>query len=159
VFNAATFYTILIRLCWIVIMVVRVSEWVIVTGVVTRASLVKQELPILPEHMSSPPAFNGVRVARSLAICVVFCGALFVLYHLAIVLSVRLSDGHCIVCPSVFWPLYCQSFCLFAIVLYVLLSFGHCIVCPSVFWPLYCLSCDIQLLITPLVFTHLSLLV
>jgi hypothetical protein len=55
-------------------------------------------------------------------------------------LSVLLSFGHCIVCPSVFWPLYCLSFCLLAIVLSVLLSFGHCIVCPSVFWPLYSLS-------------------
>jgi hypothetical protein len=52
-----------------------------------------------------------------------------------------LSFGHCIVCPSVFWPLYCLSFCLLAIVLSVLLSFGLCIVCPSVLWPLYCLSC------------------
>jgi hypothetical protein len=51
---------------------------------------------------------------------------------LATVLSVLLSFGHCIVCPSVFWPLYCLSFCLLAIVLSVLLSFGHCIVCPSV---------------------------
>jgi hypothetical protein len=50
-----------------------------------------------------------------------------------------LSFGHCIVCPSVFWPLYCLSFCLLAIVLSVLLSFGHCIVCPSVF----ALPCDI----------------
>jgi hypothetical protein len=59
---------------------------------------------------------------------------------LDIVLFVLLSFGHCIVCPSVFWPLYCLSFCLFDIVLSVLLSFGHCIICLSVFWPLYYLS-------------------
>jgi hypothetical protein len=31
---------------------------------------------------------------------------------LVIVLSVLLSFGHCIVCPSVFWSLYCLSFFL-----------------------------------------------
>ena len=46
------------------------------------------------------------------------------------------SFGHCVICPSVFWPLCCLSFCLLAIVLSVLLSFGHCVICPSVFWPL-----------------------
>jgi len=34
--------------------------------------LVKQELPTLPEHLSSPPVFSEVRVARSLVFCVVF---------------------------------------------------------------------------------------
>ena len=33
------------------------------------------------------------------------------------------SFGNCIVCPSVFWQLYCLSFCLLAIVLSVLLRF------------------------------------
>jgi hypothetical protein len=33
---------------------------------------VEQELPTFPEHMSSPPVFNGVRVARSLDFCVMF---------------------------------------------------------------------------------------
>jgi ABC-type transport system involved in multi-copper enzyme maturation permease subunit len=59
---------------------------------------------------------------------------------LAIVLSVLLSFGHYVVCPSVFWPLCCLSFCLLAIMLSVLLSFGHYVVCSSVFWPLCCLS-------------------
>jgi hypothetical protein len=35
---------------------------------------------------------------------------LFFLFLLAIVLSVLLSFGHCVVCPSVFWPLCCLSF-------------------------------------------------
>ena len=39
--------------------------------------------------LSSPPVFSGVRVTRSLVLCVIFCRSLFVL--LAIVLSV-LSD-------------------------------------------------------------------
>jgi hypothetical protein len=42
---------------------------------------------------------------------------------LAIVLSVLLSVGHCVVCSSLFWPLCCLFFCLLAIVLSVLLRF------------------------------------
>jgi hypothetical protein len=57
--------------------------------------------------------------------CLFFC-------LLAIVLSVLLSFGHCLVCSSVFWPLSCLFFfwplsclffCLLAIVLSVLLRF------------------------------------
>jgi hypothetical protein len=54
-----------------------------------RFSVVKQELLTLPEHMNSPPVFSGVRVARSLVFCVVFCRSLFVLFLLAIVLSIH----------------------------------------------------------------------
>jgi len=35
--------------------------------------LVEQELFTLPEHMSSPPVFSGVRVTRSLVLYVLFC--------------------------------------------------------------------------------------
>jgi hypothetical protein len=41
-----------------------------------------------PEHLSSPQVVSGVRVARSLVFCVMLCGSLFVLFHLAIVLFV-----------------------------------------------------------------------
>ena len=40
----------------------------------------KQELLTLPEHLSSPQVFSGVRVAQSLAFFVVFCRSLFVLF-------------------------------------------------------------------------------
>jgi hypothetical protein len=33
---------------------------------------VGQDLPTLPEQLSSPPAFSGVRVTRSLVLCVCF---------------------------------------------------------------------------------------
>ena len=50
-------------------------SWLI-TGFVTsftrRVPLVEQELPTLPEPLSSPPVFSGVRVARSLVLCVCF---------------------------------------------------------------------------------------
>jgi len=42
----------------------------------------------LPEHLSSPPVFSGIRVARSSVFCVVFWRSLFVLFLLAIELSV-----------------------------------------------------------------------
>jgi len=55
-------------------------------------SLVEQELPILPEHLSSPPVFSGVRVTRSVVLrvcfvdrCLSFC---------------PFSFGHCVVCSS-----------------------------------------------------------
>jgi hypothetical protein len=59
--------------------------------------LVEQELHILPEHLSSPLVFSGIRVTRSLVLyvcfvdrCLFFC---------------TLSFGHCVVCSSMygFW--------------------------------------------------------
>ena len=45
-----------------------------------------------PEHLSSPPLFSGVRVTRSLVLCVCFVDSCLscCLFLLAIVLSVRL---------------------------------------------------------------------
>ena len=76
-------------------------SWLI-TGFVTRLTrqlpLVEQELLTLPEHLSSPPVFfNGVRITRSLILCVCFVKHFcpFVLFHLAIALSVflRFTDS------------------------------------------------------------------
>ena len=69
-------------------------SWLI-TGFVTRltrrVSLVEQELTTLPEHLSLPPVFSGVRVTRSLVCfvdrCLSFC---------------TFSFGHCVVCLFVF---------------------------------------------------------
>jgi hypothetical protein len=68
----------------------------LITGFVTRLTrrvpLVEQELLTLPEHLSSPPVFSGVRVSRSLVLyvcfvdrCLSFCA---------------FSFGHCVVCSS-----------------------------------------------------------
>ena len=50
-------------------------SWLI-TGFVTKltrqVSLVKQELLTIPEQLSSPPVFNGVRVTQSLVLYVCF---------------------------------------------------------------------------------------
>ena len=40
--------------------------------------LVEQDLLTIPEHLSSPPVFSEVRIARSLVLCVVFCRLLYV---------------------------------------------------------------------------------
>jgi hypothetical protein len=53
---------------------------------------VEQELLTLPEHLSLPPGFSGVRVTRSLALCVCYVWSLFVLLYFF------------------FWPLRCLFF-------------------------------------------------
>ena len=44
-----------------------------------RVSLVEQELLTRPWHLSSPLVYSGLRVARSLVFCAVFCRSLLVL--------------------------------------------------------------------------------
>jgi hypothetical protein len=43
----------------------------------------EQELPIFPNHLSSPLVFGGVRVTRSLVFCVVFKRSSFVPFFLS----------------------------------------------------------------------------
>ena len=68
-------------------------------------------------HLNSPPGFNGVRVTRSLILCVMFCRLLFV--HLYFF----------------YWPLCCLLFFDIRILITPLASsnsyFGHWVVCPS----------------------------
>ena len=45
--------------------------------------LVEQELPTLPEHLSSPLVFSEVRVTRSLVLCVCFVSLFYFLARLA----------------------------------------------------------------------------
>ena len=42
------------------------------TRIIRRVSQLERELLTLPEHMSSPPVFSGVRVTRSFVLCVCF---------------------------------------------------------------------------------------
>jgi hypothetical protein len=68
-------------------------KW-IVTSLTRRVQVVEQELLTLPEHLSSPRVFSGVRVTRSIFsfICM-FCRSLFVLctFSLVIALSILLQ--------------------------------------------------------------------
>ena len=74
-----------------------------ITGFVTRLTrrvpLVEQELLILPEHLSSPPVFSGVRVTRSLVLYVCFVDRCLSLC--------TVSFGHCVVCSSSIYRLFC----------------------------------------------------
>jgi hypothetical protein len=54
--------------------------------------LVEQERPTLPEHMSSPPVFSGVRVTRSLVLCVCFVDRCLSFCPF--------SFSHCVACSS-----------------------------------------------------------
>ena len=58
-----------------------------------RVPLVEQELPTLPEHLSSPPGFSGVRVTRSLVLCVYFVDRCLSFC--------TFSFGHYVVCSSI----------------------------------------------------------
>jgi len=81
----------------------------LITGFVTRLTrwvpLVEQELLTLPEHLSSPPVFSGVRVSRSLVLCVCFVDHCLSFCPF--------SFGHCVLCSSSiygFWlPLWCPQ--------------------------------------------------
>ena len=73
---------------------------------------------------------SGVRVARSLVFCVVFCRSLFVL--------LSLSFGHCIVVPSSIYGLV--GFVLLDLQFSVQCFVDHCLSCCPFFWPLYCRS-------------------
>ena len=73
-----------------------------VTILSRRVPLVEQELLTLPEHLSSPPVFSGVRIAWSLVLCVCFVDRCLSFC--------TFSYGHCVVCSSsvyIFWlPLW-----------------------------------------------------
>ena len=86
-------------------------SWLItrfVTRLTPRVPLVEQELITLPDHLSSSPGFSGVRVTRSLILCVCFVDRF---------LSFRtFSFSFCVVCPSLnyrFWlPIWYHQTCL-----------------------------------------------
>ena len=69
-----------------------------ITGFVTRltqrVSLVEQELPTLPEHLSSPPVISGVCVTQSLVLCVCFVDRCLSFCPF--------SFGRCVVCSSIY---------------------------------------------------------
>ena len=50
-------------------------------------SHVREDLLTVPEHLKFILVFSAIRVTRSLAFCVILCRSLFVLFLLAIVLS------------------------------------------------------------------------
>jgi hypothetical protein len=63
-----------------------------VTRLTRRVPLVEQELLTLPENLSSPPVICGIRVTRSLVLCVCFVDRCLSFC--------AFSFGHCVVCSS-----------------------------------------------------------
>ena len=115
-------------------------SWLI-TGLVTRLTrrvpLVEQKLLIQPEPLSSPPVFSGVRLTRSLVLCVWFIDRCLSFC--------TFSFGHCVVCSSSiygFWLplLYLQTLLanhyIFLCCVFVCFpSFYTCLVCNAVCVP------------------------
>jgi len=80
------------------------SSWhitVFVTRITRRVPLVKQELLILPEHLSSPPVFCGVRVTRSSVLCVCFVDRCLSFWPFSFV--------HCVICSTSIYILKYKS--------------------------------------------------
>ena len=85
---------------------------VFVTRLTRRVPLVEQELLTLPEHLSSPTVFTGVRVTRSLVLYICFVDRClsFCTFFLAIVLSVlRYTDSDC---PFGIFKLFLRICCI-----------------------------------------------
>ena len=87
----------------------------------------EQELFTLPEHLSSPPIFNGVRITRSLVLYVCFVDGFFLE-------GASFQGSDCSMCSID----HCLYFCQF--------SFGQ----------LLCLFFDLRLLVTSLVYSNFS---
>jgi hypothetical protein len=69
-----------------------------VTRLTWQVPQVEQELLILPEHLSSPPVFSGVRVTWSLVLCLRFVDRCLSFCPF--------TFGHCVVCPSTIYGFF-----------------------------------------------------
>ena len=73
-------------------------SWLIIwfiTRLTRRVPLLEQELPTLLEHLSSLPVFSGVRVIRSLVLCVCFVNRcmFFCPFSLVLCVLLRFTDS------------------------------------------------------------------
>ena len=118
-------------------------SWLI-TGFVTRLTrrvpIVEQELLTLLEHLSPPPVFSGVRVTRSLVLCVCFVD---------LCLSFcTFSFGHCVVCSWSIYGLWLPLWFLQTLLLIIIpwWAFEHKKTWPLAldirFWLDTCTTCD-----------------
>ena len=92
-------------------------------GFIRQVPLVQQELPTLPEHLSSPPVFSGVFVTQSSVFCVMFCRSLFVLLNFFFLPFCCLSfDLWILITPLVSSnPSFFAHFCLWTYLMKVIL--------------------------------------
>ena len=70
----------------------RLTNYKLLTRLKRRVPLVEQELLTLPEHLSSSSVLSGVRVTRSLVLCVCFVDRCLSFC--------TFTFGHCVVCSS-----------------------------------------------------------
>ena len=112
-------------------------------------SHVEQGVFTLTEYLSSPLAFSGVRVTRSLVFCVMFCRSLFfllsnVVLYVLLVTPLVSSDFWLPLCYLLITPLVCSGypFVIFRLLITPLLSSDYPF---GIFWLPLC-----YLLITPL---------
>jgi hypothetical protein len=73
----------------------------------------------------------------------------FLSCDLPLLITPLVSFGHCIVCPAIyhFWlPLWYLLATVLSVLRFTTSDYPF-----GIFWPLHCLSCDLPLLITPLV--------
>ena len=120
-------------------------------------SHVEQGVFTLTEYLSSPLAFSGVRVTRSLVFCVMFCRSLFfllsnVVLYVLLVTPLVSSDFWLPLCYLLITPLVSSDFWIPLCYLLItpLVSSDYPFV---IFWLPLC-----YLLITPLVSSNLSYL-
>jgi hypothetical protein len=71
--------------------------------IVSLVPLVEQELHSLPEHLSTTPVFSGVRVTRSLVLCVWFVDRWFSFCTFFWPLCCLLFDLRILITPLVSW--------------------------------------------------------
>ena len=82
---------------------------------------VEQELPTIPEHPYSPSVLSGVRVARSLVYCVVFCRSAFaLLYFFFRPLCCLFFDLRILINPLVFFQTELKYTWLTAVIIFYL---------------------------------------
>jgi hypothetical protein len=105
---------------------------------IPKKLFVEQELLTLPEHLNSPPVFSGVRVTRSLVLYAVFCRLLFVLFLLAIVLSVLpFTDSDYYIGIKLFFFVYILLlFIFFFFALLFQLQYSFKVILPGI-WHIY----------------------
>ena len=102
-------------------------SWLItrfVTRLIRRVPTVDQILPTLPEHLNSPPVFNGVRVTRSLVLCSCFVDRCLSFCPF--------SFGHCVVCSDYPFGIFKRYLNKTSLILFQKYMYCSCLCCHSI---------------------------
>jgi hypothetical protein len=91
-----------------------------VTRLTRQVSFVEQELPTLPEHLSSPPVFSGGSCYLIFSFICMFCRSLFVLLHFFFWLLCCLSFFDIQILITSLW--YLQTLLVTSLIIYMCLG-------------------------------------